>query len=123
MLSRSSARVRGSGLPAIAAIQTSSVNTSRSAIIAALGSSPSNQTATKPGPQRALELGGGQRGRRLEQLAHAVEMVRYEPFGEVAPPHRLARTRDQPARRRVEVDAVGRLELRSAPENELGGSP
>ena len=40
---------RGAASPAIAATQTSSVNTSRSAISAALGSSPSNQTATKPG--------------------------------------------------------------------------
>ena len=70
--------------PAIAATHTSSVNTSRSAISAALGSSPSNQTATKPGPQRPLERLGGQRRRHLEQLAHAVEVVRDHPLGEVA---------------------------------------
>ncbi len=39
----------GRGSPAMAATHTSSVNTSRSAITAALGSSPSKSTTTRPG--------------------------------------------------------------------------
>ena len=60
------------------------MKTSRSAISAALASSPSNQTTTKPGPQRALERLGRQRRGGLEQLAHAVEVMGDEPLGEVA---------------------------------------
>ena len=63
--------------------------------------------------QRARQRLGRERRRGGQQLAHAIEVVRDHPVGQVAPRDRLARARDQQARGRVEVDAVGRLELRS----------
>ena len=70
----------GTGSPAIAATHTSSVNTSRSHISAALASSPSNHTAYVPGPQRTLQLLLRQRRRHLQQLAHAIEVMADHPI-------------------------------------------
>ena len=72
--------------PPIAATHTSSVNTSRSHISAALASSPSNHTTHEPGPQLPRQRLRRQRRGRREQLAHAVEVMRDHPIGEVGGP-------------------------------------
>ena len=103
----------GTGSPPIAATQTSSVYTSRSAIsrrARLLALEPDERRS--PGRSGRASASGGERRRRGQQLAHAVEVVRDHPVRQVAPRDRLARAGDQQARGRVEVDAVGRRELR-----------
>ena len=83
---------RGRPVALIAATQTSSVNTSRSAIAAALASSPSNQTATKPGRSgRASSASGSvaatsSSSRVRSRWCATSRSVRSRPAGRPAPP-------------------------------------
>ena len=110
----SAGRGAGASSPAIAATQTSIVNTSRSAMSAALASSPSNHTATKPGRSGRSRSAAGSVAAAASSARGVVEMVGEQAVERVAA-EGARRLREQQSRGRVEVDAVGRVERERPP--------